>query len=58
MPVKKIPFKDYQINEKSPAVDLTMEALEVDRDEAIKIMRELYYKVDFPTKRRKKKHAA
>lgn len=53
---KKPSFKDYKINENDPAVKLTMEALEISREEAIKIMRELSYRVNFPKK--KKKHAA
>ncbi len=56
MPTKKIAFKDYKINEKSPAVGLTMEALNISREKAIKIMRELHYKLDFPVRRKKKKH--
>lgn len=53
---KKPAFKDYKINEQSPAVEVTMEELNVSRKEAIKIMRELSYRVSFPKK--KKKHAA
>ncbi len=54
---KRIPFKDYKINEKSPAISLTMEAMDISREEAIEVIRKLNYKVDFP-KHRKKKHAA
>ena len=54
MPTKKIAFKDYKINEDSPAVGLTMEALEISKEEAIKIMRELSYKLHFPKTKKKK----
>ncbi len=56
MTTKKPSFKDYKINENSSAVKLTMEALEISRDEAIKIVKEMSYRVNFPKK--KKKHVA
>ena len=56
MATKRPSFKDYKINEKDPAVKLTMEALKISRDEALKLMKELSYSVKFPKKR--KKHAA
>ncbi len=56
MPTKKPSFKDYKINEKSPAIDITMEELNITRDEALKLIKEMSYRVNFPKK--KKKHAA
>jgi NACalpha-BTF3-like transcription factor len=56
MPTKKPSFKDYKIDEKSPVIALTMEATGVSREEAIKVIKELSYRVDYPKK--KKKHAA
>ncbi len=56
MPNKKTAFQDYKINEKSPTIDVTMEELNIGRDEAIKLIKELNYKLDFPKK--KKKHTA
>ena len=53
---KRIPFKDYKINEKSPAIDITMEELNITRDEALKLIKEMSYRINFPKK--KKKHAA
>lgn len=54
---KKPSFKDYKIDEKSPVIELTMEATGVSREKAIKIIKELSYRVDFP-KRKKSRHAA
>ena len=56
MSAKKPSIKDYKINEKSPAIDVTMEELNISRDEAIKLIKEMSYKVNFPKKKRK--HAA
>lgn len=53
----KIPsFKDYPFDENSRGVEITMEELDISREEAIKIMKELSYRVDYPKK--KKKQAA
>ena len=48
MPIKKPAFKDYKINEKSPAIRLRMEAMDISRKEAIKVIKELSYRVDYP----------
>ncbi len=54
----KIPsLKDYKINENDPAIKLTMEATGISRQEAIKIIKELSYKLEFPKKKRKKQTA-
>ena len=56
MPTRIPSLKEYKINEKDPVIKLTMEATGVSRKEAIKVIKELSYKIDFPKK--KKKHAA
>lgn len=54
MATKKPSFEDYEINEKSPAVRLTMEALNISREEAVKLMKEMNYRVDYPKEKKKK----
>jgi hypothetical protein len=53
MPTKKPSFKDYKINEKSPAIDITMEELNITRDEALKLIKEMSYRINFPKKKKK-----
>ncbi len=43
--------------ESSPVIELTMEATGISRKEAIKVIKDLSYRVDYP-KNKKKKHAA
>ena len=50
---KKPSFKDYKIDEKSPVIRLTMEATDISRKEAIKVIKELSYRVDYPKKTRR-----
>ena len=50
---KKPSFKDYKINEKSPVIRLTMEATGISRKEAIKVIKELSYRVDYPKRKKR-----
>ena len=50
---KKPSFKDYKINEKSPVIRLTMEATGISRKEAIKVIKELSFRVDYPKRKKR-----
>jgi NACalpha-BTF3-like transcription factor len=59
MATKKPSLKDYKFNENDPAVELTMEAMEISRKQAIKTLKELNYMVHHPkTKKKRKKQVA
>lgn len=59
MPVAKKPsFKDYYFNENDPSIEITMEELNISREEAIKIMKKLSYRADYPEKKKRKKQTA
>ena len=54
MSTKKPSFKNYKINEKDPAIALTMEATGVSREEAIKVIKKLSYRTDHPQRRKRR----
>ena len=58
MPVKIPSLKNYTIDEKSPVIELTMEATGVSREEAIKVIKKLSYMADFPKKKPKRRLAS
>jgi len=57
MATRKITLRNYKFDEKNPSIELTMEATGISRTEAIKIIKELCYRVDYPKKKKKKKAA-
>lgn len=53
MAKKKVTLRNYKFDEKNPSIELTMEATGVSRTEAIKVIKELSFRVDHPKKKKK-----